>query len=43
MENELSMMDILIETHAGLERQGPGSTEMTVRALSFLDNFYKYF
>jgi len=38
MENELSVIDVLIETHAGLERQGPGSREMTVKALSFLDN-----
>lgn len=39
MENkELSMMDILIETHIGLERQGPGSTEMTMKALGFLDH-----
>ena len=30
MKNEqLSMMDILIETHVRLERQGPGSSEMT--------------
>ena len=39
MENkELSLLDILIETHKGLERQGPGSSEMTVKALSFLDS-----
>ena len=39
MENKQpSIMDLLIETHAGLERQGPGSPEMTRRALSFLDN-----
>ena len=39
MEHEQpSMMDILIETHAELERQGPGSSDMTVRALSFLDH-----
>ena len=31
------MIDVLIETHAGLERQGPGSPEMTIKALSFLD------
>lgn len=37
MENKQpSVMDLLIETHAGLERQGPGSSEMTRRALSFL-------
>ena len=32
----LSMYDVLIETHVGLERQGPGSPEMTTKALSFL-------
>ncbi len=31
------MMDLLIESHIGLERQGPGSSEMTIKALSFLD------
>ena len=39
MENkQVSLLDVLIETHAGLKRQGPGSSEMTVKALSFLDN-----
>ena len=39
MENsEISMLDVLIETHAGLERQGPGSPEMTLHALSFINN-----
>ena len=39
MENEqISMLDILINTHAALERQGPGSPEMTVKALGFLDD-----
>lgn len=38
---ELSMIDLIIETHAGLERQGPGSPEMTLKALSFLDNLDK--
>ena len=39
MENkEVSMLEILIGTHIGLERQGPGSREMTIKALSFLDN-----
>jgi ubiquinone/menaquinone biosynthesis C-methylase UbiE len=38
MENkQISMIDLIIETHIGLERQGPGSPEMTVKALSFLD------
>ncbi len=36
--NDLSMMDVLIETHIGLERQGPGSPEMTRKALGFLGN-----
>ncbi|WCF05933.1 hypothetical protein NDS46_16280 [Paenibacillus thiaminolyticus] len=37
MENkQLSMFDILIETHTGLTRQGPGSPEMAIKALSFL-------
>lgn len=35
---QLTMIDLIIETHIGLKRQGPGSTEMTTRALSFLDN-----
>jgi SAM-dependent methyltransferase len=39
MENgQISMMDLLIETHIGLERQGIGSPEMTIKALSFLDD-----
>ena len=39
MENiQLTMLDILIETHMDLERQGPGNAEMTLKALSFLDN-----
>jgi len=38
---EISMLDILIETHKGLERQGPGSPEMTVKALSFIDDINK--
>lgn len=38
MENKQpSVIDLLIETHVGLERQGPGSPEMTRRALEFLD------
>jgi len=36
--NQISMLDILIETHMDLERQGPGNAEMTLKALSFLDN-----
>ncbi len=33
---ELTMVDLLIETHVELKRQGPGSDEMTLKALSFL-------
>ncbi len=39
MEKELpSMLDLVIEAHIGLERQGPGSREMVMKALSFIDN-----
>ena len=42
MENEqISIDDLLIETHAELERQGIGSPEMTLKALSFIDNVDK--
>lgn len=42
MENKQpSMMELVIETHVGLERQGPGSSEMTAKALGFLDNIDK--
>jgi len=34
-------LNLLHELHAGLERQGPGSPEMTIKALSFLDNLNK--
>ena len=37
-KDELSMIDVLLETHIGLEREGPGSPEMTLKALSFIDN-----
>ena len=37
-KKELSMIDLLLETHIGLEREGPGSSEMTVKALSFINN-----
>lgn len=37
-QKEITMLDLLIEVHAGLKRQGPGSSEMTLRALSFVDN-----
>lgn len=36
-----SAIDFLIETHVDLERQGPGSSEMTVKALSFIDDLDK--
>jgi SAM-dependent methyltransferase len=39
MENKQPTLDDLgYESHMGLERQGIGSAEMTIRALSFLDN-----
>lgn len=37
-DKQLSLLDLVIETHVGLERQGPGSPEMTVKALGFLEN-----
>jgi len=40
-DKQPSILDLVIETHAGLERQGPGSPAMTVKALSFLDNLDK--
>ena len=39
-----SMLDLLLETHIGLERQGPGSVEVIEQALEFLkplDRFSK--
>lgn len=37
MDNEqITMMDMIIKTHIGLQRQGPGSPETTTKALSFL-------
>jgi len=38
---ELAMLDLLIEAHIGLERQGPGSSEVTLKALSFIDDISK--
>ena len=39
MENNTpSMMDLVVEVHIGLERQGPGSPDMTIKALNFLEN-----
>lgn len=38
MENQaLSFVDLICETHLGLKRQGPGSAEVTRKALSFID------
>jgi SAM-dependent methyltransferase len=34
-------LNLICELHIGLERQGPGSSEMTIKALSFLDNLNK--
>jgi len=39
MENKQpTYLDLIIETHIGLERQGPGSPEMIIKALSFIEN-----
>ena len=43
MENEQTSIhdfdvNLICELHVGLERQGPGSPEMTMKALSFLDH-----
>lgn len=35
---EITMVDLLIKAHVGLKRQGPGSSEMTLKALSFVDH-----
>ena len=37
-----SMLDLLIETHIGLERQGPGSSEAIEQALGFLKPLNKF-
>jgi ubiquinone/menaquinone biosynthesis C-methylase UbiE len=43
MENEhKSILDLIYEVHVGLERQGPGSPEMIIKALSFLDYYNKF-
>ncbi|MDR2104908.1 MAG: hypothetical protein LBP51_04045 [Deferribacteraceae bacterium] len=36
-----SIFDLIVEAHIGLERQGPGSSETTIKALTFLDNLDK--
>lgn len=39
MNNEQpSFLDLICEIHIGLERQGPGSPEMTIKALGFMDD-----
>jgi len=38
----LTYEDLICESHVGLERQGPGSPEMTIKALSFLENKDKF-
>jgi SAM-dependent methyltransferase len=43
INDQPTILDLIIETHAGLERQGPGSPEMTTKALSFLDNLNTIF
>lgn len=35
---EITAFDLLIESHLGLDRQGPGSAEMTLQALRFVDD-----
>lgn len=40
---DITIFDLLIETHKSLERQGPGSPEMTLRALSFVENLNEKF
>lgn len=37
MEKEPTFMELLLETHIGLDRQGPGSIETMKQALSFLE------
>lgn len=36
-KKEMTPFDLLIESHLQLDRQGPGSAEMTVKALSFIN------
>jgi SAM-dependent methyltransferase len=40
-DKHISIIDLIIETHVGLKRQGPGSPEITMKALSFLDDLEK--
>lgn len=37
-KQEISTFDLLIQTHVGLKRQGPGSPEMTIRALRYVEH-----
>jgi len=37
----MEFLDYICDIHIGLERQGPGSPEMTIKALSFLDDLNK--
>ncbi|MCL2037512.1 methyltransferase domain-containing protein [Candidatus Saccharibacteria bacterium] len=39
--NEPTVLDLIIETHVGLERQGPGSPETTIKALSLVNGLNK--
>jgi len=39
---EPSVYDLIIESHLGLERQGPGSPEVIAKALNFLDGKEKF-
>jgi SAM-dependent methyltransferase len=42
MENQaVSMVEMIIKTHIDLERQGPGSRDITLKALSFIDDLNK--
>ena len=38
-KEEISIMDLIIETHVGLNRQGPGSDDMTLKAICFMESF----
>ena len=40
--NQPSFLDLLLEVHVGLERQGPGSRETVERALSFLGDLSRF-
>ena len=40
--NQPSFLDLLLEAHVGLERQGPGSRETVERALSFLGDLSRF-